>query len=448
MDETRTKRPVSLAPTLAGLAIRVVVAFGLLGGLPLVSDALSYSDFARDLLSSFPGKDAYYWPPGNSLLLAAAYAVLGASPWVAKGVMVLLGTAAVPLTARVARELDPRAEASAAWTAALYPPAVMLVAESYAQHLSAVCILAFAWLGLRAMRERRVLLFALAGLALGAGCLTRPSMASLAPVLLGFFVTHAWRARRERAALAKLVGGGAVLVIVAAALVLPAALHNARLGAGLTVSTNNERNLFLGNNPYTPDYKTSHLGQRSLDELDPETRVYLASFYARPDARAAMQREALSYMAGHPGKTALRTLNRATSFWGFDYLASRIVQEDRGWGKKALLPMLALEAGGYLAAAALAILGLFAFAAEEDRGCRTWLGWLVLAYEAPYAIAFSGGTYHFPAMALLVPFAGVAWARRSQIAARLREKKAALVVLALFAFVQAEYAYYAVLMAG
>jgi 4-amino-4-deoxy-L-arabinose transferase-like glycosyltransferase len=435
--------------TAAAFALRALVAFVLLGGMPLVSDAASYSDFGKELLAAFPGHGAYYWPPGNSLLLAGAYALFGASPWVAKGAMVLLSTAAVPLTAKVARELDPESEAPAAWIAALYPPAVMLVAQSYAQHLAALCVLAFAWLGLRAIRARSVALFALAGLALGAGVLTRPSTASLAPVIFGFFAVHAYRARRERPALARLLAGGAALAIVAAAVVVPVALHNARAGGGFTVSTNNERNLFLGNNPYTPDYKTSHLGQRSLDELDPETRAYLTSFYQREDARAAMQREALSYMAGHPGKTALRTLNRATSFWGFDYLASRIIQEDRGWGKKGLFPLLALEAGGYLAAAVLAIVGILAFRRETDGESRAWLLWLVLAYETPYALAFSGGTYHYPAMALLVPFAGVALARRKEITARVRERwKTSLPAIALFALVQAEYAYYAIVMAG
>lgn len=453
-----SRLPVFVVPLLAGLAVRAVVAFGLLRGLPLVNDALQYSDQAKEFLGSFPGKAAYYWPPGSSLLLACAYAVLGSSEAVAKGVMVLLGTAAVPLTARIAREVDPRSEAAAAWIAALYPPAVMLVAESSAQHLAALCILAFAWLGLRAIRERKAALFALAGLALGAGCLTRPSMASLAPVLFGFFAATAWRARKERFAMAKLAAGGAALVLGASVLVVPVVLHNARLGAGFTISTNNERNLFLGNNPYTPDYKTSHLGQRGHEELDPETRAYLESFHdtaarvpaieSRPEVRAAMLHEALSYMASHPGRTALRTLNRTTSFWGFDYMASRLVQDNRGWGTMGLLPLLALEAGGYLVVAALAILGLFAFGAECDRWWLAWLAWLVVAYQVPYAIAFSSGTYHFPAMALLVPFAGVALARRREIALRLRENKAALVAFAVFAIVQVQYAYYAAVYAS
>ena len=161
---------------------------------------------------------------------------------------------------------------------------------------------------------------------------------------------------------ARLAAGATAAALVGLACVLPACAHDARSGAGWTVSTNNERNFFLGNNPYTPDYKTSHLGQRSLEELDPEARTYLESFYARSDQRAAMQHAAIDYMVHHPARTSLRTLNRATSFWGFDYLASREIQNWRGWSAARTLPLLALEGASYLAVAAMALVTLFAHA--------------------------------------------------------------------------------------
>ena len=168
----------------------------------------------------------------------------------------------------------------------------------------------------------------------GLGVLTRPSMVSVAPV-----VAAAWALAAHRQPLARraIAAGGAAAVCIGLACVLPVCAHDARCGAGWTVSTNNERNLFLGNNPYTPDYKTSHLGQRSLDELEPGTRRYLESFYARVDERAAMQHAAIDYMRRHPARTSLRTLNRATSFWGFDYLASREIQSWRGGTTAATL---------------------------------------------------------------------------------------------------------------
>ena len=426
-------------------ALRALVGFVWLRSMPLVSDAKSYVDVASDLLVTFPGKGAYYWPPGNPFALAAVFAVFGESLWATRALMLVLGVAGVALTALIARQLDPKSETISGVLAALFMPAVLLVGQSYAQHLAAVCVLGVAYFGLRAVREGNLVLFAIAGLALGLGCLTRPSMTSLALVL---FVAWLLELRATKSTRASLALGGAVAVVLAAAVVAPVLAHNRALGAGLTLSTNNERNVFLGNNPYTPDYKTSHLGQRSLDELDPESRSYLESFYARPDARQAMQHEAFTYAAHHPAVTAYRSFNRATSFWGFDYLASRLIQEDRGWGKRRMLPLLALEAGSYVLVMVLAIAGLFAFRDARDPFWARWLVWLVMAYELPYVLAFSGGTYHFPVVPLLIPFAGVAAARYREIATRVRASRGAILALIAFFAIQIEYAYYSMAMSG
>jgi hypothetical protein len=277
------------------------------------------------------------------------------------------------------------------------------------------------------------------------------------------------RAPRSAARSLLLLGAGALVAATAWALLVgPVVAHNAAAGAGWTVSTNNERNFFLGNNPYTPDYKTSHLGQRSLDELSPDARSYLEGFYDRPDARVAMRHAALQYVLTHPARTALRTLNRATSFWGFDYIASREIQKAFDWGQRKTLPLLALEAGSYLAVLALAVVVLVVgrgrsgdtHAGEPPapvRGAltapgqalaydRTWCVWLValaLAYELPYAIAFSGGTYHFPVLPLLIPFAAVAVASPKATWRRLRASGPAWIALALLGAIELQYAYYA-----
>ena len=444
--------------------VRVGVAFGWLRSMPLVSDAQDYAEEARRLAlgsASAPlGDAAFYWPPGNSLVLATIYAAFGDSLWVTRGVMLFLSVVTVALIMLLSRELDARRDArterASGWLAALYVPAVLLVGQSYAQHLAAMCLVGLAYFALRAMREGRIGYFAVAGIAFGLGCLTRPSMASAAPVLL---VAWALELRAKRIARSKLALGAALFVVVASALLVPVVRHNAAHGAGVTLSTNNERNFFLGNNPYTPDYKTSHLGQRSLDELDPETREYLTSF----TTRESMQHEAVSYMAHHPAVTAYRTFNRATSFWGFDYLASRIIQEARGWGKRGLLPLLALEAGSYIATMVLAIAGVLAFGAPRapagdgdeppadavvDPFYRRWLVWLAFAYELPYMLAFSGGTYHFPALGLLLPFAGVAAARWREWWPRVRSSRPTMIAVAAFFAIQVQYAYFSIAMSS
>jgi 4-amino-4-deoxy-L-arabinose transferase-like glycosyltransferase len=407
------------------------------------------------------------------MLLAAAFRVLGDHVWVARLLMVGLGVLAVALTVLVAQRLaGPRVAQIAGYVAALYPPAVMLSGQSYAQHLAAVTMLAVTYFGLRAVEERRLAFFALAGLAFGVGCLTRPSLASVAPFLA---IACIMQLRRTGASAAPVLAGVALFVGVTLVCVVPVQAHNAGLGAGWTLSTNNERNFFLGNNPYTPNYKTSHLGQRSLDELDPDTRSYLSSFYERQNARKAMQAEALGYITRHPLVTAYRTLNRATAFWGFDYLASRIIQEHFEWGKKGLLPLLALEAGSYCAVMVLAIVALFGFRKGRSTSIPSlssvppgktdserpsvpplafdpfWALWLVLlavAYELPYMAAFSGGTYHFPVIGLLIPLAAVPLAAGGPRVwlAQLKGRPWAWVAIAALGLVQAQYAYYPVVM--
>jgi hypothetical protein len=459
----------------AAALLRALVSFGLLGDMPLVSDARDYFDFGAKLAAGEAGDAAFYWPPGEPALLALAFAMFGKGLFVARLTTIATSVATVALTASMAREvagdrfafrselspcgleradrfasrseLSPcgleRADRSAriaGWIAALYPPSVLLCGQTYAQHLASLCLAALAYFGLRCAREPRAASFAAAGAALGFGCLTRPSMASVLPVV----AVALWIVARRGGSPPLRYGVGALLGLSAAlVLVTPALAHDARAGAGWTLSTNNERNFFLGNNPYTPDWKTSHLGQRPLEELDPQARAYLESFYERPDARAAMRREALAYVAAHPLRSAWRTANRLVSFWGFDYLASREIQRWRGGGAFVLFPLVALEAGGYFAVALLAVVGLFAMTGNYAPAAGAWLVGLALAYEAPYAIAFSGGTYHFPAMPLLVPFAAVALADGRRTIERALASRAALAGVFVFAAIQVEYAWVA-----
>jgi 4-amino-4-deoxy-L-arabinose transferase-like glycosyltransferase len=425
--------------------LRALVAFVLLGSMPMVSDARDYFAFALRLAAG-DVREAYYWPPGESGFLAAGFAVLGPSVAAARALTVIVSTLTIAFVVLIARHLSGERTARAAgWMWAAYPPSVLLCGQAYAQHLAALCLAAVAYFGMRAASERRPWLFVATALALGCGILTRPSMASLALV-----VSAAWAvaAYRQPAARRHLAAGAAAAAVVGLACVLPACAHDARSGAGWTVSTNNERNFFLGNNPYTPDYKTSHLGQRSLEELDAETRAYLESFYARPDPRSAMRHAAIDYVVHHPGRTTVRTINRATSFWGFDYLASREIQNWRRWSAARTLPLLALEGASYLAIAALAIVALFAL---RDAGRPEWRWWLValaLGYELPYAIAFSGGTYHFPVVPLLVPLAAIAATRPTRAWRSFRRTRSAWVALGIFMAIEAQYAYFAIAMRG
>jgi hypothetical protein len=445
------------------LLARVLVAFGLLGGMPLYSDARSYADEAASLLAHFPPDKAFYWPPGNGLVLAAgrlAFGWLGGDLFAIRLTVLILSLLIVFYVFILsARLCGPRIGLLAGLLAALYPPSVMLAGQSYSHHLAALCLLGVAYSGVRGVLERdtgaagRVLHLALIGLWLGLGTLTRPSMLSIGPVLPGFALWRLYAGGRARLAL---LGGGLVAALLSVAWLAPVVLHNARLGAGYTISTNNERNFFLGNNPYTHHYKTSHLGQRHLSQLPPDVRAYLMEMYKRPNARAEMKREALAFIKAHPMLTAQRTLSRIRSYWGFDYIAARVIQGYLGVGTAKLLPLLAVEAGGYIALMLLALLGICCLSGGIGRAPAGFLLGLVVWYQVPYMIAFSGGTYHFPGVWLLMPFAGLALgalldpdpARRAGWIGAARRSRWLWAAWIVFLLVQVEYAFYAIAMDG
>lgn len=436
----------------AAILLRMVVVFVLLGSMPMVSDARDYFDFARAIAAGDLG-GAFYWPIGESALLAVAFAVFGSTLAVARLVTIATSVGAIVLTTLVARELGgPRVARVAGWIAAVYPPSVLLSGQTYSQHLAALCLVAVAYFGLRAFRGASLSSAVAAGLALGMGCLTRPSMVSVVPVLL---IGGVLAARARPSARARLCAGGAAAAIVGLACAVPVLLHDAHAGAGLVLSTNNERNFFLGNNPYTHDYVTGHLGQRSLEQLAPEQRSYLESFYRRADARTAMRQAAIDYALDHPIRTVWRTFNRTVSFWGFDYLASREIQKWFGWRTLTTTPLLAVEGGSYCAVAALAIVALFAMREAGSAPVRYWLVSLALSYEIPYSLAFSGGTYHFPVLPLIVPIASLAVVELRRPGAWLRLRSGSgrawrtrVIALCVFAAVEAQYAYYAAVMSG
>lgn len=436
-------------PLAVAAAARIAVAFGLLGSLPLQSDARSYAEEGARLAAAFPGAVPFFWPPGLPLVLAGAYKLLGDELWVSRAVAVALGVANVALAMVVANRVS-GSEAvvrATGWIAALYPPALLMAGQTYSQLLATTCLLGTAIAVLRVARDARLTAALAGGLTLGFGALTRPSMLSIGPPLALVALLAAMRAwrRRMRTQARRLALAAVLGTIGVAACVIPVAAFHASLGAGWSLSTNNEANFFLGNNPYTPLYKTSHLAQRPLSALEPDARAYLERFYRAPDPRSAMFAESLRYVADHPFATTWRTLSRIRAFWGFDYLMSRAIHVQLGWNAPAILLSHLFEAGGYALVMLAVLAGLSEVLRGRPRAPRLLLLLLVAAYQAPYAIAFSSGTYHYAVMGLLFPFAGVAVAAARAGAppwrdVRTRRWLARAVVV--FALVQVEYAYH------
>jgi hypothetical protein len=437
-----------LFPVLAGLAIRILVGQVWLGQTGLNNDAADYFSEATKLSNGTREAVAFYWPPGTSFYLYGWFVVFGSSVTVARIAMILLSTLQIAVVGGLAREATGRRDiaAWASWIWAVYPPSVLLIAQTYSQHLAGLSLALIAWCGIRSLKTQSVPWLIAFGLSLGIGCLTRPSMMSvLAVSCLAVGITALCRAGSWQQRLTRAIGQGFVVIVPAALVIAPVILYNARCGGGYSLSTNNERNFFLGNNPYTPWYKTSHFAQRPLSELPPEVQTYLKSLYEAPNRRAAMKQAAINHIIENPGLAALRTANRARSFWGFDYLATRAIQATtEDLPRYVSAAVLLAEAGGYYLVMVLGLIGLIQ--------CWNWrtnlpvIGWYVAvigAYAAPYCLAFSSGTYHFPVMGVMAPLAAIGIFALGAEGWRATVGSARTSVpIVLFTLMQVEYGYF------
>ena len=434
----------------AAVAVRVLVAAVLLGDWPITSDAERYVNEASALAKSFERSEPYYFPAGLIWLLAAAYALFGSDIGVTRAVTIALSVLAVPFVVRLTRELsdDPRAPRLAGWIAAFYPASLLSSGYPGSQSLGYPTLVAAAFLFLSAWRLRSVGRAAAAGAVLGVFSLARSSGFTVVFALGALWCVRLYLERREPELRAKLALGAAALAAWIA-LISPVLVHHVRLGEGLTLATYDAWNLFAGNNKYTPLYRTGYLGHRRLAAFPPHITKYLAELqYAPVDARGGMRREVIAYVSEHPFATALRTVNRARAFWGFDHANSTMIQRDLGVSELALFGLLLFEAGGYAVVAVLALLAMFLARDRLRAGSAGVVLLMIAGYQVAFLIAISHPTYHAPVLPLLMPFAALSAARVLESpgsGAALLRSRGAWLALAAFAAMQVEYGYFALL---
>ncbi len=381
----------------AALLARVVVAFGVFPGLPLTSDAADYAADAAALLGDFPGHVPYYWPPGTALALAPFFALLGPGAAAARVATCLLGVIQVALVLGLAGRClaDRPAARAAGWLMALNPAWLLWGLLPYSEHLAAVGLLGAALGVVAGMQGGGAGPWLGAGLATGLGSLGRPSLLMVAVVALPALLWAAWRGRGGSLRAFGVRAGRLLFLYVAPVvlLLLPVMILNFEAGGGAVLSTNNERNFFMANNPYADPYKGGQFGSSRLEQLPPATRDYLVGMgwlTQTPAERRAMLQAGWEYLRDQPGEFAWRAGNRLRAFWGFPYRLSRELQTWLGWGPAGLLAFLPLEAGFDLLLLALALAGL----TRERSRLRGW-GWpvgFILAYQAPYVLAYALGT--------------------------------------------------------
>jgi 4-amino-4-deoxy-L-arabinose transferase-like glycosyltransferase len=441
-----------LSILLLATGVRYLTSFVLLEDMPFFTDANTYNLRALKFLNDFPGKDPYYWPPGTAFSLALAYYIFGTEVIVAKLLLLAISVLCVFFSVLIAEKLIGKGP-GALWAgllAAIYIPSIMLAGQPFSQHLASLCLLATAYFGLLALTTEFLIFFALTGIAFGIGCLTRSSMVSLVPIIFLFFTIKIFSSHLGQTSysLRKLIQGSMVFFFTSVIIIFPVLLHNHSHNAGWSISTNSEKNFFNGNNPFTPHYKRGHFGQRGSENLEPEVREYLSYFINREDSRSVMMNEAIHYISEHPFITLYRVTNSIRAFWGFDHIASRHIQKFFGWGYKELFFLLFLEVGGYMITVCLVLISILCYWKNMQVPWSYWLLSLVIAYQIPYMLAFAQGTYHYPVIWLLIPFAGKTLAEINSKDARLnlcnevKKNKWIIFGVLIFILIQIEYAYH------
>jgi hypothetical protein len=278
-----------------GVLMRVVLVFNG-GGHFAFADERDYDSIATALLAgdgfSLHGQPSAFRPPGQSVFLAAIYALSGHHPLVAELVQAVL-VAVVPFAVlalgrrATARPLVPEIAAA---LAAVHPGLAYASATVYPVSLTAAALAVGIWLAAEVSRRRGIGLATLAGLALGTAGAATPYFVPL-PALIALVVY-----RR--------VGALAAIMLASMGL-LPAAAWMTRNAVALgapTLGTNGGYNLALGANDRATFRSGNWIEPDPIDEAAARTELARDAAWARAGRR---------WIAEHPARWAGLALGRA-----------------------------------------------------------------------------------------------------------------------------------------
>lgn len=167
----------------------------------------------------------------------------------------------------------------------------------------------------------------------------------------------------------------------------------------ILVNSANSYNLYLGNNPWTPNDKTWLLGSEDLHHHPDYSAFYdqLDSVKALPGPHQneAFRKLAWRHIAAHPLEFAQRVGSRFATLLSFDTLAgATMYKQSHAWG----IFLLLLDALCYISLVVLAWLG-WTGSKWRSNERLLWLG-VCFSYMLPYLLAFSHPTYHLPLLSM------------------------------------------------
>jgi hypothetical protein len=408
----------------------------MLAATPLVSDSRDYREMALRLLDGRPFVP--YWPPGLSLYLAPFLAA-GLGDIALRASMLVWWVVFCMALVRVAKDLCVKDSITLILLGlfSITPALIHFSLEPMTQMPSAALLLVAVSATVRCWKRPGWGAALLLGAATGGLSLVRPSALPLLAVLPALLYVGRRQVREPLIALA--LGSMMILVWVAR-------VH--QLSGQWTINNSNGANLYYGNNPWTPLYRTwyfgSHakLGSEEIEQF-PEYGTIVRQIIELPKTErgAAFRERAVSYVLHRPDLFLLRTLNRVRCFWGFDIFTAANVRSAGAAVSRWFPVVLAMDAASYLVIAGFAF---FWIATAQGSFWTQWETWLltstVVLYGLPYWVTMSHPTYHFPVVAPLALLGVLAW--QMVRSSGLGNRRRGWIALAVLVAIQVEWAFY------
>jgi 4-amino-4-deoxy-L-arabinose transferase-like glycosyltransferase len=441
----------AFAEWLASPRINLIVAFAVLirvaalaflAHQPLVGDDVLYHDFAIRLLLK---KSVYpLVPPAVGFYVGFFYRLFGTNPLVARACMLPLSVGVIyTLYAIAAKFAGQKGANLVALVFAIYPLYVLCSVEPITETPALLSLLISLFLVLNICAQTRLRDFVLVGLALGLLTLTRPSsllMLGILPLYLAVR-TGKWLA-------SALVSAIPILMIATWILTV----YNST-GHFVMINYSSTQNLFLGNNLYTPLYRTWWLTSHTDDESqEPEGyRAMNSKIKGLPwyQKNAFYRRVALQSITSRPDLFAVRTVNRIRVYFAFDSYTGSLLLNSYHVRRGLALASIVVDGTLYVLVMICAILFLFTISRNSERywPSLTILGVIVI-YAIPYFLSVAHPIYHYPVVPLFGLFAAALWSDildqrntwSGAVFVRGAKPAAMVLVLALFIYIQAEYA--------
>jgi 4-amino-4-deoxy-L-arabinose transferase-like glycosyltransferase len=431
------RQTIHLVVALAMLVRLAALAF--LAREPLAGDDTLYHDFAVRALS---GSTIYpLVPPAVGYYLAFFYRIFGMSPLVARASILPLAAGFMYALYAVAVRFAGRKGANLlALVFAIYPLQVLCSVEPITELPAALFLVVALLLVLGICEEPRTKSFAALGLVLGLLILTRPSAL---PMLVFVPLYLIFRSRRWlRSALV------AIIPILMIASYISIVYRST--GHLVMINFSSTQNLFLGNNAYSPVYRTWWFSTHDTN-LPAGYEALNAEIMSRPwyGQNALYRQFALQSIAARPDLFAARTLSRMRVYFAFDSYSGSLLLNRYSASRVLAFAAIALDASLYVLIAASAILFLVTLTRASERFWPTvTVLFVLLLYAGPYFISVSHPIYHFPVVPLMGLLAAAGWSGILEgrigwgggILARRTRQIALACVMLLFAYIQVEYA--------